>query len=189
MSSQKVPLLPYIHFKWQYQIVKIVFSLATNLILMGRQCRQYSDLKYMFLFSFIWAVFKYICSNWSMSYLFFMCSSKFCICFIFICCSDFLYAVQNFICRSEFLYAVQIFYMLFKILYAVQNFYMLFRYFICCSQLICCSKFLYAVQIFYMLIEMQIYFHKLCYVIQHEVPDARNANIVHRFHDGRVFNH
>ena len=100
-----------------------------------------------------------------MSYLFFMCSSKFCICFIFICCSDFLYAVQNVICRSEFLYAVQIFYMLFTILYAVQNFYMLFRYFICCSQLICCSKFLYAVQIFYMLIEMQIYFHKLCYVI------------------------
>ena len=42
---------------------------------------------------------------------------------------------------------------------------------------------------FYMLIEMQIYFHKLCYVIQHEVPDARNANIVHRFHDGRVFKH
>ena len=81
------------------------------------------------------------------------------------CHTYFLDSLQNFIYAS-FLDAF--------LLYAVQNF-------------ICCSEFLYAV--FYMLIEMQIYFHKLCYVIQHEVPDGRNANIVHRFHDGRVFKH
>ena len=95
-------------------------------------------------------------------------------------CASFLYAVQNFICYSDsvfytpfkILYAVEIIYMLFKILCAVQNFYMLFRYFICCS------KFLCAVQIFYMLIEMQIYFHKLLYVTQHEVPDTHLASFV-----------
>ena len=118
---------------------------------MGRQCRQYSDLKYMFLFSFIWAVFKiylrklehvilifYVLFkilymlHFYMLFRYFICCSKFYMPFrIFICCSDILYAVQNFICRSEFLYAVQIFYMLFTI-------DMLFKIFICCS------NFLYA---------------------------------------------
>ena len=129
----------------------------TEEIGIGRPCRQYSDLKYKSLFSFIWAVFQIYLRKLEHIILIFYVLFK--ILYVrhfymlfkyFICCSD-----SVFYTLFKILYAVKIFYMLFKISCAVQNFYMLFRYFICCS------KFLCAVQIFYMLIEMQIYFHKL----------------------------
>ena len=120
--------------------VRELLNFFSELIFMGRQCRQYSDLKYMFLFSFIWAVFQiyllklehvilifYVLFKilymlyFYMLFRYFICCSKFCMLFrYFICCSKFYMLFRYFICCLKFC-------MLFKILYAVQNFYMLIR--------------------------------------------------------------